>query len=109
MAEVTDIKDWESRQKDATAAQIETEYLREREEMLELLSLCIGQAVLLASHAPDVKPLVPQVAELAKRPLPELLRRMRAVDALRSDLNFNVNEALALEARLIDIIGNISL
>ena len=109
VAEGTDIKDWESRQKDATAAQIETEYLREREEVLELLSLCIGQAVLLASHAPDVKPLVPQVAELAKRPLPELLRRMRAVDALRSDLNFNVNEALALEARLIDIIGNISL
>ena len=31
---------------------------------------------------------------------------MRAVDALRTDLNFNVAEALALDSRLLDIIGN---
>lgn len=102
----TDIKDWEARQKDATAALIETEYLAEREQMLELLSLCFGQAVLVASHAPDVQPLTPEIVQLAQtRPVEDILRRMRELDALRSDLNFNVNEALVLDARLLDIIG----
>ncbi len=107
IAEGTDIRDWEARQKDATAALIETEYLAEREQMLELLSLSFGQAVLLASHAPDVRPIVPEIAGLAAaRPVADLLRRMRALDALRTDLNFNVNEALTLESHLLNIIGN---
>lgn len=102
----TDIKDWEARQKDATAALIETEYLGEREQMLELLSLCFGQAVLVASHAPDVQPVTPEVAQLAAAlPVEDLLRRMRVLEALRTDLNFNVYDQLALDARLVDIIG----
>lgn len=107
IAEGTDIRDWEARQKDATAALIETEYLAEREQMLELLSLCLGQAVLLASHAPDVQPLAPEIAGLAAaRPVADLLLRMRALEALRTDLNFNVNEALCLDSHLLNIIGN---
>ncbi len=107
IAEGTDIRDWEARQKDATTALIETEYLGEREQMLELLSLCLGQAVLLASHAPDVQPLCPEIAGVAaSHSVPGLTRRMRAVDALRQDLNFNVNEALAMDNRLLDIIGD---
>lgn len=110
IAEGTDIRDWEARQKDATAALIETEYLAEREQMLELLSLCLGQAVLLASHAPDVQPVTPEVAGLAQaRPIADLLQRMRALEALRTDLNFNVNEALTLDSHLLNIIGNITL
>lgn len=110
IAEGTDIRDWEARQKDATAALIETEYLAEREQMLELLSLCLGQAVLLASHAPDVKPITPEIASLAlARPIADLLQRMRALEALRTDLNFNVNEALTLDSHLLNIIGNNSL
>ena len=110
IAEGTDIRDWEARQKDATAALIETEYLAEREQMLELLSLCLGQSVLLASHAPDVQPLTPEIAGLAAaRPVAELLLRMRALEALRTDLNFNVNEALTLDSHLLNIIGNITL
>ncbi len=106
IAEGTDIRDWEARQKDATTALIETEYLGEREQMLELLSLCLGQAVLLASHAPDVQPLSPEISGVAaKHSVADLTRRMRAVDALRQDLNFNVNEALAMDDRLLDIIG----
>ncbi len=106
IAEGTDIRDWEARQKDATTALIETEYLREREEMLELLALCLGQAVLLASHAPDVQPLCGEIAGVAAaHSVTDLTRRMRAVDALRTDLNFNVNEALAMENRLLDILG----
>ena len=100
------MRDWEARQKDATAALIETEYLGERSQMLELLALCLGQAVLVASHAPDVAPLAPEIPALAERlPVADLLRRMRAVDALRGDLNLNTNEALALDSRLLDIIG----
>lgn len=107
IAEGTDIRDWEARQKDATTALIETEYLAEREQMLELLSLCLGQAVLLASHAPDVQPLTPEIAVLSTaRPVADLLRRMRALEALRTDLNFNVNEALTLDSHLLNIIGN---
>lgn len=107
IAEGTDIRDWEARQKDATAALIETEYLAEREQMLELLSLCLGQAVLLASHAPDVHPLAPEIASLAAaRPVADLLLRMRALESLRTDLNFNVNEALCLDSYLLNIIGN---
>ena len=106
ISEGTDIRDWEARQKDATAALIETEYLAEREQMLELLSLCLGQAVLLASHAPDVQPLTPEITALSTRPVADLLRRMRALEALRTDLNFNVNEALTLDSHLLNIIGN---
>ncbi len=106
IAEGTDIRDWEARQKDATTALIETEYLGEREQMLELLSLCLGQAVLLASHAPDVQPLCAEIAGVAAgHSVADLTRRMRAVDALRQDLNFNVNEALAMDNRLLSIIG----
>ena len=106
VSEGTDIRNWEAMQKDVTNARIESEYLGERSQMLELLSLCLGQAVLLASHAPDVEPLAPELAAVATaHSVPDLLRRMRAVDDLRTDLNFNVNEALALDSRLLDIIG----
>ena len=110
IAEGTDIRDWEARQKDATAALIETEYLAEREQMLEQLSLCLGQAVLLASHAPDIRPITPEIEQLATRhSVAELLHRMRALEALRTDLNFNVNEALTLDSHLLNIIGNYTL
>lgn len=106
----TDVRDWEARQKDATTAMIETEYLAERSQMLELLTLCLGQTLLVASHAPDVCLIAPELQQLAEqRPVAELLRRMQAVEALRSDLNFNVHEALALDNRLLEIIGNIPL
>ena len=106
VAEGTDIRNWEAMQKDVTNARIESEYLGERAQMLELLSLCLGQAVLQASHAPDVEPLAPELPAVATaHSVPDLLRRMRAVDALRTDLNVNVNEALALDSRLLDIIG----
>lgn len=106
VSEGTDIRNWEAMQKDITNARIESEYLGERSQLLELLSLSLGQAVLIASHAPDAEPLAPELtAVAAAHGVPDLLRRMRAVDALRSDLNFNVNEALALDSRLLDIFG----
>ncbi len=110
ISEGTGVTDWESRQKDSTAALIETEYLSQREEMLELLSICLGQAVLIASHAPDAKPLVPEIESMAQQqPVPQLIQRMRSVDALRRDLQYNINEALALDVRMMEIIGQATL
>ncbi len=110
ISEGTDVRDWEASQKDATVAMIETEYLGERAQMIELLSLCLGQALLVASHAPDVRVITPEIEQLAQAcSVHSLLRRMQSVDLLRSDLNYNINEALALESRLLDIIGNNSL
>ncbi len=109
ISEGTGIGDWEARQKDSTAAHIETEYLSQREEMLELLSICLGQAVLIASHAPDAKALVPEIATMAEQQaVPQLIQRMRSVDALRRDLQYNINEALALDVRMMEIIGQAS-
>ena len=107
ISEGTDIRDWEARQKDTTAAMIETEYLGTRQQMLELITLCLGQAVLLASHAPDVEPVSPVSAQVATRhSVAELLLRMKAVEQLRKDISFNVQEALILEARFTQIIGS---
>ena len=102
----TDTRDWEAQQKDTTTALIETEYLAERAQMLDLLSLCIGQAILLAAHGEHVAPLCPEIEKLATRTSsPELLKRSRAIDALREDLNFNIHEALAMDNRLLQAFG----
>lgn len=99
--------DWEAQQKDVTAAAIETEYLGARMQMLELLTLCMGQAVLIASKAPDVQPISPVLEQVAaKVSVPELLLRMKAVENLRKTLNFNVHESLALDAGFTEIIGS---
>lgn len=107
IAEGTDVRDWEAQQKDTVAAAIESEYLGVRLQMLELLSLCLGQAALIASHAPDVEPLSPVLATVAAgTPVAQLLLRLRAVEELRKDLSFNVHEALTLDARFTEIIGS---
>ncbi len=106
IAEGTDVRDWEAQQKDTTAAMIETEYLARRTQMLELLTLCLGQAVLVASHAPDVKPVAPEIETVANKfSVANLMARMRAVDSLQKDLSYNVQEALTLDARFTQIIG----
>lgn len=105
-AQGTDAKDWEAQQKDATLALIETEYLALRGRILDLLSLCLGQAVLAASHAPDNAPLFPEIVEAASaRTATDLLARLGALDALRRDLEFNVHEGLALDNRLLRAFG----
>ncbi len=106
IAEGTDVRDWEAQQRDTTAAMIETEYLARRTQMLELLTLCLGQAVLAASHAPDVQPVVPEIEVVANKfSVANLMARMRAVDELQKDLSYNVQEALILDARFTQIIG----
>ena len=106
-SEGTDVRDWEARQKDVTSALIETEYLSTRVQMLELLQICFRQAVLLASHAVDVVPLIPELERVAQQSsIPDLLARIKAMDNLSRDLSFNVQETLALAARFTQIIGS---
>lgn len=106
-AQGTDTTDWESRNKDANAAQIETEYLEQRSQALELLISWFGQAALIASGAPGVSPIHPEVQTLAAQmPVNELLRRMEALNKLRDDLNFNIHEALALDVHLLTAVGS---
>lgn len=105
--EGTDVHDWVARQKDTTAAMIESEYLGMRMQMLELVSMCLGQAVLIASHAPDVEPISPVLEKVARSfGTADLMQRMKAVENLRKDLSFNVQEALTLDARFTEIIGS---
>lgn len=107
IAEGTDVRDWEAQQKDTVAAAIESEYLGVRLQMLELLSMCLGQAALIASAAPDVEPLSPVLNQVAASfPVAGLMQRMQAVENLRKDLSFNVHEALVLDARFTEIIGS---
>ncbi len=106
ISEGTGIRDWEAMQKDITAAHIEAEYLREREEIFELFSLCFGQIILYASHAEQLNLISPLLATLASKHRPvELMQRMRALDALREDLKYNVKDSLAFDVGLVDIIG----
>ncbi len=105
-AQGTDASDWEARNKDANAAQIETEYLEQRNQALELLISWFGQAALIASGAPEVAPIHPEVRTLAAQmPVNELLKRMEALNRPRDDLNFNIHEALAL-VHLLAAVGS---
>ena len=106
-AQGTDASDWEARNKDANAAQIETEYLEQRNQALELLISWFGQAALIASGAPEVAPIHPEVRTLAAQmPVNELLKRIEALNRLRDDLNFNIHEALALDVHLLAVVGS---
>lgn len=106
LAQQTGVQNWESQQKDATLGMIETEYLGERDEMIDLLVLCLGQAALLAAGASHVVPLCKEIPVVAQHwDAPELLRRMKAIEELRNDLKYNVNEPLALDYRFLQAFG----
>ncbi len=103
----TGIRDWEAQQKDATIALIEADYLRERDEVFELFNLAFGQAVLYASHAPDLELISPTLKELSeKESLAMLMRRMQSLEKLRRDLVYNIKDTLAFDIHLSDIIGD---
>ena len=54
-----------------------------------------------------MKPVAPEIEAVAhKFPVSNLIARMRMVDELQEDLNYNVQEALTLDARFTQIIGS---
>lgn len=110
IASGTDLGNWESRQKDVTTAQIEMEYLSDRDQALELMNLWFSQAALLASQAENVSPIHPGVQKMASSlSLQDLMQRMSAVDTLMNDLKFNVHEGLTFDVHMLRILGKAEL
>lgn len=106
VAQGTDTADWESQHKETLAAHIETEYLEQRAQALELMTCWFGQAALIASGAPSVSPIHPDVVKLSKQmSVQELLQRMESISRLRDDLNFNISEPLAFDVHFLDALG----
>lgn len=102
------ITDWEKQMQEATAAHIEMEYLAERDNLLDFFMAWLGDALLLASKAPQLR--FPQYKEaleelLLRESLPSLIRRIEALERLRDDLKTNVHEALALDVRLLEALA----
>ncbi|MEG2585277.1 MAG: hypothetical protein RSB24_03200 [Akkermansia sp.] len=95
--------------KDINAAYIETEYLAERDQAIDLLITWFGQAALIATGAPLSDPLHEGILSMAKSiPISELLHRMEAVESLRDELKFNIHEGLVMDIRLMEALGNLS-
>lgn len=95
-----------SKDKDAVAAMIETEYLAVRAQALDALIIWFGQAILVASQAPRFEPLDPHVLDLAQAfSVIELGRRMNALYQLKNDLGYNVHEGLACDVHLLTAFG----
>lgn len=96
----------ESQNKDLNAALIETEYLLERDQAIDMLILWFGQAALIASGAVVEHPLHEGVAEMAaKLSAHEIMRRMNAVENMKNDLRFNVHEGLCADFRIMEALG----
>lgn len=109
IAQATDTSNWESQNKDLNAALIETEYLAERDQAIDLMILWFGQAAAIASGAPSTEPMHPGVIQLARTmPVPEILQRMKGVEQLRADLKFNVHEGLCMDVHLLEALGNLN-
>lgn len=107
IAQGTDTSDWESRNKDANAALIETEYLDQRNQALDLLIQWFGQAILIASEAPTFTPMHPDLPTFAQaHTINDLMRRMETLNDLRDDLNLNIHEALAMDTHFLEALGS---
>ena len=89
-------------------ALIQSDYLLERSEWIDLLIVWLGDLVRIKSGAPrlefkNLEPVMREVAE--KESLESLLRRMESMEQLRGMLNTNVSEALALEVCFMKSFG----
>ncbi len=105
----TDTSNWESQNKDLNVALIETEYLAERDQAIDLMILWFGQAAAITSGAPGITPMHEGIVQLAQNmPVPEILQRMKGVEQLRSDLKFNVHEGLCMDVHLLEALGNLN-
>lgn len=85
---------WIEGREEQTKAQTEAATVRERQRLLQVVANAIGRQLnaVAAAASPEDR--------VTRR---QLIRQIEAVERLRSDLERNVNEALALEAGFLEI------
>ena len=89
-------------------AHTESEYLNERERLLEVLIAWMGDVVRQKCSVerldfPKYKKVTQEVADANE--LSDLLQRMRALEELRANMETNVSEQLALEVAFLTAFG----
>ena len=108
IAQGTDTTNWEAKNKELNSALIETEYLAERKQVLELFILWFGQAAIIASGSTAEKPIHPGIAQMAQSmDLHEILTRMKAIEQLADDLQTNTHEGLCMDVHILAALGKI--
>lgn len=100
--------DWLKRREEALKATAESEYLNGRTRLFEVLQSWMGDVLRCKAGGgsldfPDSGRCTRQIAD--REPLPRLMRRMEAIGELRSTLETNAQEQLALEVGFLKAFG----
>ena len=104
----TDSDDWLKDREKFYLAHTEAEYLNERERLLEILISWMGDVVRQKCGVSqlDLSSASAATSSVAdKHPLPDLLQRIDALEALRANLETNAQEQLALEVAFLEAFG----
>lgn len=100
--------DWLKRREEYYKGHTEAEYLAERDRLLEMLIVWMGDVIRSKCEVQSLE-LVSEKEILAKvaedLPLSDLLQRMEALENLRANLETNVQEQLALEVAFLQAFG----
>ena len=104
----TDSDDWLKNREKFYLAQTESEYLSERDKLLEILIAWMGDVVRQKCGVKELD--LVEADEVTARlasdsALPDLLQRVDALEQLRSNLETNAQEQLALEVGFLQAFG----
>lgn len=83
---------------------VEASALRERDRIIQIVVDALGEALRAQHGFPAENPVVKALSE--KIPTDDLLRRLDALESLRSRLGLGVQEPLALESGFLEMITN---
>lgn len=103
--------DWLDKREDHYKALTESEYVAKRNALVEMLLLVVGDALRQQHGGVDRVGLdVPELGETTRKmaagiPHRELLKRIAALESLRSNLETNANEKLAMEVAFLQAFG----
>lgn len=104
----TDATAYLEKREKQVAARIQSDYLKVRESVIQMLIALLGDAV--RAKAGGLRRTLPRYSSVTSKladsqSLAELELRMRAVERLGELANTNVQESLAFEASFLDILG----